>query len=97
MGSRVIVVVDRQRRDLHAHLRRELVGRALVVLDRRTRSGSAETPVERRRPPSVADAVLWQDHGCFVVGALGDATGDLATLRAEVRRLARQLLPQATG
>ena len=97
MGSRVIVVVDRQRRDLHAFLRRELSGRALVLLDRRTRSGSAKTPSERRRPPSVADAVLWQDHGCFVVGTLGGASGDVASLRAEVRRLARQLLPQVAG
>jgi hypothetical protein len=97
MRSRVIVVVDRQRRDLHAYLRQELVGRALVLLDRRTRTGSGETPGERRRAPSVADAVLWQDHGCFVVGALGGAPADVANLRAEVRRLARQLLLQATG
>jgi hypothetical protein len=96
-GSRVLVIVDRHRRDLHAFLRRELVGRALVLLDRRALTGSAETPGERRRTPSVADAVLWQDHGCFVVGAIGSASGEVASLRAEVRRLARQLLPQATA
>jgi hypothetical protein len=97
MGSRGIVVVDRQRRDLHAFLRRELLGRALVLLDRRSRTTSVETPGERRRAPTVADAVLWQDHGCLVVGAIDSAAGDVLRLRAEVRRLARQLLPQATG
>jgi hypothetical protein len=92
----VIVVVDRERRDLHAFLRRELAGRAFVLLDRRSRTGSAETPGERRRTPTVADAVLWQDHGCLVVGAVGSAPGDVVSVRTEVRRLARQLLPQAT-
>jgi len=97
MTGQGIVVVDRQRRDLHAYLRRELVGRALVILDRRGGSRSAGDSGERRRDLTVADAVLWQDHGCLVVSPVGSLSPDLASLRAEVRQLARRLVLQATN
>jgi hypothetical protein len=97
MTSQWIVVVDRQRPDLYTALRRQLGGRAVVIFDRRTATRPPEPAGECRRPLALADAVLWQEHGCLVLAPTTSSVSDTAPLRAEVRHVARQLGQQASS
>ncbi len=83
-----MVVVDRNRPDLYAHLRRRLGTSVSVLLDRRTRDAAPSLRLERRQPMTPAEAAVSDVFGYQLTGPSAAAS---AELRAEVDRLARQL------
>jgi hypothetical protein len=89
-----IVVVDRQRADLFAHLSRRLAGQARVILDRRRRPDPASSRDDRRESFALTDAALWHECGVRVVVPERDGTDEGYRARAEVRRLVNQLAPR---
>ncbi len=85
-----VVVVDRNRPDLYALLRRRLGPSASVLLDRRTRDAAPSLRQERRQPMTPAEAAMWDVFGYRLTGPSTDASAN-GDLSAEVDRLARQL------
>lgn len=79
-----LVIVDRNRPDLYAILRRRLGSTAQVILDRRSPSGRVGHQDERRRPMTAADATLWQGCGYVIPTRL---SSDDAQVRARVYAL----------
>jgi hypothetical protein len=85
-AERWLLIVDRKRRDLYEFLRRELEGRATVVLDRRTSSRGYPSNQERRRGLEVLEAAVWHDEGYCVITQAGAPPSDRQAARSVVRR-----------